>query len=128
MLVYTPIEDGGGVVWGGGNGNGIVFTGNGTVAMMITNIYHGQTTLSNMGVIVLGAPETPMTPGNLASGGGPLGTAPAISPNSIVFKGTGGTLRYSATNQWDYSGRFSTAANQRSASTWRGKMSRLPRH
>ena len=46
------------------------------------------------------------------NGGGPFGTSLATNAGSILFAGTGGTLRFTATNQFDYSSRFSTAANQ----------------
>ena len=45
-----------------------------------------------------------------AGASGPLGKSAAVNPGSIVF--SGGTLLYSTANQYDYSGRFSTAANQ----------------
>ena len=41
---------------------------------------------------------------------GPLGNSAAVNAGSIIFGG--GTLQYSAANKNDYSGRFSTAANQ----------------
>ncbi len=41
---------------------------------------------------------------------GPLGASPANNPGSIILGG--GYLEYSSVNQNDYSGRFSTAANQ----------------
>lgn len=67
-----------------------------------TNTYTGTTTLTS-GVTFLDAAET-------AGTSGPLGKSAAANPGSIVFGG--GLLRYTAANQNDYSGRFSTAANQ----------------
>jgi autotransporter-associated beta strand protein len=55
------------------------------------------------GNLTVGSPETPGV-------SGPLGNSPATNPGSIVFRG--GVLRYSAANNVDYTGRFSTAATQ----------------
>jgi autotransporter-associated beta strand protein len=66
-------------------------TGTGTMTLTGTNSYTGGTTLQQ-GILNLG-------------NAGALGTAGTLS-----F--TGGTLQYSASNQTDYSSRFSTAANQ----------------
>ena len=66
-----------------------------------TNNYTGTTTL-NAGTINLGAAE-------IVGISGPLGT-PTTPANSIVLNG--GTLQYSTLNVFDYSSRFSTAANQ----------------
>jgi autotransporter-associated beta strand protein len=60
-------------------------------------------TTLNGGILNLGSAE-------FAGYFGPLGDSPASNPGSIVFNG--GTLQYSVNNQNDYSGRFSTAANQ----------------
>lgn len=71
--------------------------GTNTLTLSQANTYTGTTTLS-AGAINLGAAED-------VGVSGPLG-----SSGSIVF--SGGTLQYSASNTHDYSGRFSTAANQ----------------
>ncbi len=77
-------------------------SGNGTLTLAGQNTYTGVTTLSS-GVLNLGAAENVGT-------SGPLGKSAATNHGSIVFNG--GTLQYSMANQYDYSGRFSTAANQ----------------
>jgi autotransporter-associated beta strand protein len=74
----------------------LAMSGNGTLILAGQNSYTGGTTLT-AGVLNLGAPENGTS--------GPLGES-----GSIVFNG--GTLQYSPVNQHDYSGRFSTAANQ----------------
>ena len=71
--------------------------GTNTLTLSQANTYTGVTTLS-AGAINLGAAED-------VGVSGPLG-----SSGSIVL--SGGTLQYSASNTHDYSGRFSTAANQ----------------
>ena len=76
--------------------------GNGTLILSGQNTYTGVTTLSS-GILNLGSAEN-------AGTSGPLGKSAAANPGSIVFNG--GTLQYSASNTNDYSGRFSTAANQ----------------
>ncbi|MEY3895543.1 MAG: hypothetical protein RLZZ214_1062, partial [Verrucomicrobiota bacterium] len=68
-----------------------------TLTLSEANTYTGTTTLT-AGAVNLGVAET-------AGVSGPLG-----SSGSIVL--SGGTLQYSAANTHDYSGRFSTAANQ----------------
>jgi autotransporter-associated beta strand protein len=75
---------------------GFKLSGGGTVALAYTNFFTGPITISN-GIVNLACAESPGT-------GGPLG-----SNGVIIF--AGGTLQYSAANQFDYSGRFSTAAS-----------------
>jgi autotransporter-associated beta strand protein len=75
---------------------GIILDGNGTVAFSGTNTYVLGTTL-NAGVLIANAPELPGV-------SGPLGATNAANANTITFNG--GTLRYSPTNNFDYSGRF----------------------
>jgi len=74
--------------------------GTGTEILTGANLYTGTTAI-NGGILTAGAAE-------ISGTSGPFGTATAAG--SIVFGG--GTLRYSAANQNDYSSRFSTAANQ----------------
>ena len=83
-------------------GYGLTMGGNGTLILSGQNTYTGVTTLSS-GILNLGSAEN-------AGTSGPLGKSAAANPGSIVFNG--GTLQYSASNTNDYSGRFSTAANQ----------------
>jgi autotransporter-associated beta strand protein len=74
---------------------GFNLTGGGTMALAYTNFFNGPITISN-GIVNLACAESPGL-------GGPLG-----SNGLIIF--AGGTLQYSAANQFDYSGRISTAA------------------
>ena len=76
--------------------------GGGTQTFAGANTYTGITTLS-AGKINLGVAE-------VAGTSGPLGKSSAANAGSIVLNG--GYLQYSTANQNDYSGRFSTAANQ----------------
>jgi autotransporter-associated beta strand protein len=76
--------------------------GTNTLTLSQANTYTGVTTLS-AGAINLGVAEN-------VGVSGPLGNSASANPGSIVL--SGGTLQYSAANTHDYSGRFSTAANQ----------------
>jgi autotransporter-associated beta strand protein len=98
LTVWVPLCNSGGTT----EPTGLIKAGPGTLALGGPNIYSSVTTLSN-GILNLGVVETVGT-------SGPLGLSAASNPGSIVFRG--GTLQYSAANQNDYSGRFSTAANQ----------------
>ena len=89
-----------GTLQDGSGTTALVMTGTGTLSMAGSNTYSGGTTLSG-GKLNLGVAEN-------AGVCGPLGTATAAG--SIVLNG--GFLQYSAVNQYDYSPRFSTAANQ----------------
>jgi autotransporter-associated beta strand protein len=81
---------------------GLIKTGAGSMRLDSQNTYVHATTI-NAGIINLNAPES-------AGVSGPLGTSAASNPGSIIFGG--GILQYSAQNQYDYSGRFSTNAAQ----------------
>jgi fibronectin-binding autotransporter adhesin len=87
---------------GAGTANPVAVAGNGTVVLSGQNNYTGVTTLS-AGEVNVGSPENP-------GASGPLGEQAANAAGTIFF--AGGTLQYSAVNQFDYSGRFSTASNQ----------------
>ncbi len=81
----------------------LTVSGAGKLTLSGQNTYTGVTR-PHSGIVNMGSAEQPrQVPG-------PLGASPASNPGSIVFNG--GTLQYSANNQNDYSGRFSTAANQ----------------
>ena len=81
-------------------------TNAGKATLSGTNTYTGATTLTG-GTVNLGSAETPGT-------SGPLGN-PATIAGSIIFNG--GTLQYSAANQYDYTNynsstnRFTTSGN-----------------
>jgi autotransporter-associated beta strand protein len=81
---------------------GLTKSGAGALSLTGANTYTGTTTLS-AGILLLGVAES-------VGVSGPLGNSAAANPGSIVLGG--GTLQYSASNTRDYSGRFSTAANQ----------------
>ena len=76
--------------------------GSNVTTLTAANTYTGATTVGG-GTLFLGVAEN-------AGVCGPLGQSPANNPGSIVLGG--GSLEYSPSNQNDYSGRFSTAANQ----------------
>ena len=79
-----------------GTGN-VVWNGAGTSVVQAANTYTGNTSL-NGGIVQVNVAET-------AGTSGPLGKSGTINFN-------GGTLQYSAANTFDYSSRFSQAANQ----------------
>lgn len=81
---------------------GLVKLGANVLTLTGANTYSGVTTISG-GVLNVGSVEN-------AGVSGPLGQSAASNPGSIVFNG--GSLQFSAVNTNDYSGRFSTAANQ----------------
>ena len=81
---------------------GLTKIGSGTITLTGASTYNGPTTLS-AGVLNAGVAET-------AGTSGPFGNSAAANPGSIVL--AGGTLQFSSVNHNDYSGRFSTAANQ----------------
>ena len=87
----TPLTSSGGTLYKAGVG---------TLVLNDANTFSGAVTL-NAGILSLGSAENPGV-------SGPLGTMTAAG--AINF--TGGSLQYTAANQYDYSSRFSTAANQ----------------
>ena len=78
-------------------------TGAGTLTLTGPNTYYTGSTTLNAGVVNAGIAES-------ANVSGPFGKQLANAAGTIIFGG--GFLQYSAANQFDYSGRFSTAANQ----------------
>jgi autotransporter-associated beta strand protein len=81
------------------DGTGLLKVSNGTLTLSsILSDFSGNIVLTNGGVLVAGGSQT-------AGGTGPLGTN-----GMILFNG--GTLQFSVANTFDYSPRFSTAANQ----------------
>ena len=86
----------------GSSAGSLTADGGGTLTLAGENTYTGTTILS-AGTVNLGAAET-------AGMSGPLGKSAASNPGSIVL--SGGYLQYSTMNQYDYAGRFSTAAGQ----------------
>jgi autotransporter-associated beta strand protein len=79
------------------NGSSLTKAGTGMLVLAGANTYGGGTIL-NAGTLRLGYAE-------VAGVSGPLGASGVITLG-------GGTLQYTATNTFDYSSRFSTAANQ----------------
>jgi autotransporter-associated beta strand protein len=79
------------------NGASLTKAGTGMLVMAGANTYTGGTIL-NAGVVRLGSAE-------VAGTSGPLGASGVITLG-------GGTLQHTSTNTFDYSSRFSTAANQ----------------
>ncbi|MES2920426.1 MAG: autotransporter-associated beta strand repeat-containing protein, partial [Verrucomicrobiota bacterium] len=74
-------------------------SGPGTLALTNQNTYTGSSNI-NGGTVALGSAENAGTSGPLGNGG------------TINFLTSGGILQYSASNQFDYSGRFATAGAQ----------------
>ena len=90
---------GGGAIAGHG---ALTKNGAGTVTLKGANTYTGNTAI-NAGILNAGVAENPGV-------SGPFGAQAANAAGTIFFGG--GTLQYSAANQFDYSGRFSAAGNQ----------------
>jgi autotransporter-associated beta strand protein len=107
VVAPGPSEISGNIGDGGNNygwakavGNPAVIT---TIILSGNNTYTGPTIFSSIGTLQVGSAETPGV-------SGPLGKSPASNPGNIVLGGA--TLQYSAANNYDYSGRFSTNAGQ----------------
>ncbi|MES2920357.1 MAG: autotransporter-associated beta strand repeat-containing protein [Verrucomicrobiota bacterium] len=81
---------------------GFTKLGAGTVVLNQNNTYTGGTTLT-AGVLNLGSAQS--------GSGGPLGGSGTVASVGIISFG-GGTLQFSASNQTDYSSRFSAASGQ----------------
>ena len=92
-----------GIISNGGNTLGLLKSGSDTLFLDGANTYTGVNTL-NAGVINLGIAEN-------AGVSGPLGKSAATNAGNIILGG--GTLQYTTSNQFDYSGRFSTAGGQK---------------
>ena len=82
------------------SGTGAVLVNNGTLTLGGQNTHTGTNILSG-GTLIVNSAENPDV-------SGPLGEP--VTPGSIVF--SGGTLRFSVNNTFDYSSRFSTVASQ----------------
>ncbi len=95
LTIQSTIADNGG-------SSALTKSGPGLLTLTGANTYTGPTYI-NAGTLNVGSAET-------AGTSGPLGNSAASNPGSIVFGG--GALQYSAANNFDYSGRFSAAANQ----------------
>ena len=85
------------------SGTGNVTKGQSTLNLTGENTYTGITSIIGGSFLTAGSVENPGV-------SGPFGKQAANAVGTIVF--TGGILQYSAVNNFDYSGRFSTAANQ----------------
>jgi len=88
-----------------GTGAAVLKTGASTLSLLNANTYTGNTTISG-GILNLGVAEN-------ANVAGPLGKQLANAAGTVLMT-TGGILQFSASNAFDYSGRFSTAGSQ----TW----------
>ena len=97
------VTDNGVISNGGVNALALTKNGAGILFLNGANTYTGVNTLT-AGVVNLGVAEN-------VGISGPLGKSAAANAGNIVLGG--GTLQYTTSNQFDYSGRFSTAANQK---------------